>query len=123
MNKDFADRWAFRLRDPDLKKSTALLYRSDGSVCALGAAELVNGTVFVDTREEMTEPHHYVGGCTALSKRTQEAAEMFNGKGSRRDGQPIVIDDVSYLNIAIASDSGVPFTKIADYIEENYEAL
>lgn len=123
MRQEFADRWVFLLRDPDLKKSTALLHREDGSVCALGAAELVNGTVFVTTREEATEPHQVPGGCTALSKRTQDDAGLFNSKGSRRDGEPIVIDGVSYLNIAIASDSGVPFARIADYIEENYAAL
>jgi hypothetical protein len=58
-----------------------------------------------------------------LPEKIQEEYGFYNQTGRRSDGEPIKIKGKYYVSLMSASDSGVPFKDIANYIEKNYKDL
>jgi hypothetical protein len=101
------------------------------SFCCLGVAcDLVNAPYKMDgiryrysrylptmmgTNDDYTE--------SFLPESVQKQYGFSSFVGERKDRQDVRIAGGVYSSLAVANDDGVPFSDIADYIEQNWEAL
>jgi hypothetical protein len=122
MDAEFAIRWAARLRDPELPQGKEYLRGADG-YCCLGVAEMERGRTFIASEDERTDPSQLLNSERFLTKETQQAIGMFSIFGVPRNGMKVVIDGLEYCSLSYANDHGVPFSKIADWIEANHQHL
>jgi hypothetical protein len=91
--------------------------------CCLGVACEISGVVKV-------RQHCGVYACYGQGKETavlpQDVLKKFgfySESGRRRDGKWLNIDGKDYADLSHANDLGVPFSSIANYIENNYKDL
>lgn len=98
--KTFAKRWVRSLRNNELKQGNGVLFNSQTkSYCCLGVACVVQG---------YTE--NLIDDSTWIGKSLVRIPRVLRGSGSP-DGLPGALAD--------KNDKGVPFKKIADWIERN----
>lgn len=107
------------LRSGDFKQGRENLCR-DGRFCCLGVACNIANLEY----EESDGLVAYSGFYTAVLPPKAQSIYGFCGDvGERRDGSRLRIGMRSFTSLADANDRGVTFAEIADYIEQNWDAL
>lgn len=126
MIKDKALELVAALRSGDYNQGKAVLQLPNGKACCLGVACLISG---IERRTDegifITRPFRF-GSNKEMYNLPAEAQILFgfhNSRGSRKDGDPVIIKELEYSCLAEANDAGVSFTEIANYIEENWKYL
>lgn len=125
MNREYAMQWVEALRSGRYQQGKDYL-NQNGKFCCLGVAcELIKDKLAVQIVEfEDGTATQYNGNLGTMPDAASRILGMrSNSGGSLVCDLTIKIDGFVYLNLIIANDSGVPFSKIADWIEANYESL
>lgn len=108
LDKEFKDKWITALRSGNYKQTSGVLYDScTTGYCCLGVAAKVMGRE--DKELDMVEL------LFELPNSEEFPTELLGNAVKTSDGiyKPIV------ARLVTMNDDGIPFTKIADYIEEN----
>ncbi len=115
MNKDIKDRWIQALRSGEYKQGQDYL-RDDDKFCCLGVlCELaVQDDVIEPARQDSDSSEYYYGVDNMSSVLPVEVMEWAGLDSSN----PVVVFDQVHVPISDPNDSGVPFSAIADVIEE-----
>ncbi len=119
MKREIAMAWVEALRSESYKQGQNFLaayhaYCCLGVLCHVVKAPstgLLSGVVRFD------------GTASVVPESVRTATGLSECAGTRSDRGRIQIGENFYSDLAEANDRGVPFTQIADYIEENWEAL
>lgn len=137
MKQDVAKRWSMALRSGQYKQGSKYLCL-DQQFCCLGVlAELSDVVrkddskyqrydIFGNSNTSLAVVRIYGDGAiSSVPKDVAVEAEMICTLGARRDRKELVFRDRPghYQNLAHANDCGIPFTAIAEYIDENWEQL
>lgn len=136
MIKERAMELVAELRSGKHKQGRRLLHQvADDKKCCLGVACFISKVasphrnalpgsrgVQYGTQEEADAYSSYPLGLSTLPRSVTEEFGFYNQLGSVRSGK-LVIDGIGYFGLADANDKGVPFDKIADAIEQNWERL
>jgi hypothetical protein len=102
MKKDIASKWVKALRSGKFKQGRVLLKNRNKEYCCLG--------VLCEIMNFKCDPDDCI-----LPLQLKDDLNMYSQCGHFRDGK--------FLPLAPLNDSGYSFDKIADIIEENWEAL
>jgi len=126
MNREIAMKWVADLRDPNLKQGQTFLRTVNDEYCCLGV--LCDKTLKIPS---ILSENRYLFGPAGSSLATAglttpEIRKLTSIKtefGETLNSDNLVIDGIKYNSLAAANDDGVPFSKIADWIEINWEKL
>jgi hypothetical protein len=140
MIKEIADRWVEALRSGNYPQGRWELHTDDDRYCCLGVlCELAVRDMVISPPVKMSFRHWYAGETKVPPPVVWQWAGMFDGlartvthrmlkeKFGDKIASPLYPDngegDNVTFNLASLNDSGVPFTVIADIIEEYWEDL
>lgn len=122
MIKQRADELVAALRSGKYKQGTGKLRNpTDNSFCCLGVACDISGLSnwVADNVNDDDKPRFYLGAQTQLPPSVKDYFDFHSNEGAYSDS--VSADD--YRSLIAMNDSGVPFAKIADFIEKHWEAL
>ena len=122
MKKNKAMQLVKALRSGEYHQGKGQLVDDDDNFCCLGVACNISKT---DLQwEKISGPLWVIGNATiTLPKKIRDEFGFCSLTGRRRDNKFLTINNQQYLSLVIANDQGCSFDQIADYIEENWEAL
>lgn len=121
MKKKKAVELVTALRSGEYKQGKGHLADCNDQFCCLGVACRISET---GLEWALMGNIWYIGGMYyMLPKEVQEEFGFYSPTGLRRDNLDLKIGNEVHRSLAEANDAGVSFADIANYIEENWEAL
>lgn len=126
MKKAIAEKWVKALRSGKYKQGTGYLRTSQdnsNSFCCLGVLCNIHAQEHPELAKKETNPDVYMGETEFLPEKVMKWAGMDDSGGVRTDREGIEILDNEFFSLAEANDYGISFTRIATWIEKNYEKL
>lgn len=122
MKKEIAKKWVEALRSGDYPQTKSQLRNATG-FCCLGVLCNIHAQEHPEIAKKQINPSMYLEGAYTLPKEVMKWAGLSGEAGEKRDLKGFTIDGETYSHLAHANDKGVPFEKIANWIEKNYKEL
>jgi len=120
MNKqEFVEKWTAALRSGKYEQIQGNLHRDNEGYCCLGVAceVAIESGVELEKNESWGAEIVY-DGCASILPEKMYRFLNINPEGIFQ--KPVVVDGKEYLALTQMNDSGVPFSVIADVIEEAF---
>ena len=125
MTKEQAILWVEDLRSGKYKQTTEGHLKDNIGHCCLGVlCERSKTAQFIKT--QAPSGSHKIGRNGHSGTLPIEVMNEFglsNPDGMKASDTSLFIEGAEYLSLSSANDKGVPFNKLADWIEENYMLL
>ncbi len=112
MNKEIKRRWVAALREPGRKQTRNYLETRDGQCCLGVLCEIAARDGVITKTYDASKTCHYDDKTSTLSNTVIRWAELLNSLGAA------VMHRGSCMALSQLNDARIPFTVIADLIEE-----
>lgn len=127
MKQKIAKKWIKALRSGLYQQGSGFLRDRDNHFCCLGVLCNLHAQAHPKIAATQLRPGFYLGQTGILPFDVMTWAGMQSNDGSAFEPNGwqgrLLVDGTGYFDLTEVNDDGLPFTKIADIIEENWERL